>query len=177
TGDAATLASAQDYADTGDAATLSNAQDYADTGDAATLASAQGYADTGDAATLVTAQDYADAGDTSTLQSANDYTDQRFAAWDQGFNEMRQYMDDRFHQTDDRISRQGAMTAASGQMAMAGAGAGTDGRLAAGVGFQDGRAALAVGYAKKVSNRVRINFGGAFSGSERSAGFGVGVDL
>src|SRR5690606_9811453 len=152
-------------------------QAIADTGDAATLASAHDYTDTGDAATLATAQDYADAGDATTLQSANDYTDQRFAAWDQGFNEIRQYVDDRFYRTDDRISRQGAMNTASGQMAMAGAGAGNDGRLAAGVGFQDGRAALAVGYAKKVSERVRINFGGAFSGSERSAGFGIGVDL
>ncbi len=138
---------------------------------------ARDHADAGDASTLVAARDHADAGDASTLQSANDYTDQRFAAWDQGINEMRQYMDDRFYRTDDRISRQGAMTAASTQMAMAGAGAGSNGRLAAGVGMQDGRAALAVGYAKKVSKRVRINFGGAFSGSERSAGFGIGVDL
>src|SRR3546814_11575394 len=69
------------------------------------------------------------------------------------------------------------MTAASMQMAMAGAGAGSNGRLAPGVGFQDGRATLSVGYAKALNDRVRINFGGAFSGSEASAGFGTGIDL
>src|SRR3546814_18100595 len=69
------------------------------------------------------------------------------------------------------------MTAASMQMAMAGAGAGSNGRLAAGVGFQDGRAALSVGYAKALNDRVRINFGGAFSGSEASAVFGIGIHL
>src|SRR3546814_15056478 len=76
------------------------------------------------------------------LQSANRYTDQRVAAWEQGLSEFREQVEDRFYRTDDRISRQGAMTAASMQMAMAGAGAGSNGRLAAGVGFQDGRAAL-----------------------------------
>src|SRR3546814_9695293 len=64
-------------------------------------------------------------------------------------------VEDRFYRTDDRISRQGAMTAASMQMAMAGAGAGSNGRLAAGVGSQDGRAALSVGYAKALNDRVR----------------------
>src|SRR3546814_16486502 len=69
------------------------------------------------------------------------------------------------------------MTAASMQMAMAGAGAGSNGRLAAGVGFQDGREALSVGSAKALNDRVRINFGGAFSGSAASAGFGIGIAL
>src|SRR3546814_896494 len=63
------------------------------------------------------------------------------------------------------------------QMAMAGAGAGRNGRLPAGVGFQAGRAALSVGYAKAPNDRVRINFGGAFSGSAASAGFGIATDL
>src|SRR5690606_27014684 len=98
--DAATLANAPAYSDaevtSAGSMTESQVQAIADTGDAATLASAHDYTDTGDAATLATAQDYADAGDATTLQSANDYTDQRFAAWDQGFNEIRQYVDDRF---------------------------------------------------------------------------------
>src|SRR3546814_430981 len=115
--------------------------------------------DTGDTATLATAQDYADTGDAATLQSANHYTDQQVAAWEQGLSEFRERVEDRFYRTDDRISRQGAMTAASMQMAMAGAGAGSNGRLAAGVGFQDGRAALSVGYAKEIgsgSGRDRV---------------------
>src|SRR3546814_8376222 len=74
-----------------------------------------------------------DTGDAATLQSANHYTDQQVAAWEQGLSEFRERVEDRFYRTDDRISRQGAMTAASMQMAMAGAGAGSNGRLAAGV--------------------------------------------
>src|SRR3546814_15750009 len=74
------------------------------------------------------------------------------------------------------MSRQGAMAAASMQMAMAGAGAGSNGRLAACVGFQDGRAALSVGYANALNDRLRNNFGAAITGSEASAGFGIGID-
>lgn len=52
------------------------------------------------------------------------------------------------------------------------------GRLAAGVGFQDGEQVLSVGYARPLGRRGgRISLGGAFSGSERSAGIGFGVDL
>src|SRR5690606_1812384 len=195
-GDASTLASAQAYVDAqiisaggmtegrvqdiaaaGDAATLAEARAHADDGDAATLASARTHADAGDAAAIATARAHADAGDAATLRSAQSYVDAQFAARTTTLDDSRMAVDERIHHTDDRNSRQGPTAPATTQQAMADAGAGSDGRLAAGIGVQDGRAALSIGYAKKISERVRVNFGGAFSGSEGSAGVGIGIDL
>jgi hypothetical protein len=51
------------------------------------------------------------------------------------------------------------------------------GRVAAGVGWQNGETALSVGYAKSIGERASVSIGGAFSGDDRSAGVGFGVDL
>ena len=51
------------------------------------------------------------------------------------------------------------------------------GRLAVGAGVQGGQSALSLGYATQVGDRSHISVGGAFSGSENSAGVGFGVDL
>lgn len=123
------------------------------------------------------AKDYADTGHAATLDSARHYADQKFADFTLGLDQFRGEVDQRFRHTDRRIDRVGAMGAASTHMAMSASGAQGKGRLAAGVGYSGGQAALAVGYAAPIGGRVNVNFGGAFSGSEASAGFGIGVDL
>ena len=80
--------------------------------------------------------------------------------------------------TDRRINRSGAMNAAMVQMGMNAAGSRSPrGRVAVGVGFQEGEKALAVGYAKAIGERASISFGASFSGDEKSAGVGFGIDL
>jgi hypothetical protein len=112
------------------------------------------------------------------LRSANAYTDQQIAGVMGGnLDRFRQQVDDRFRQVDTHMSRIGAMSAASTHMAISAAGARGRGRLAAGVGFYGGKSALSVGYAAPLGDRANVNFGGAFSGSEASAGIGFGVDL
>jgi hypothetical protein len=71
----------------------------------------------------------------------------------------------------------GAISAANTQMAINAAGATGNGRLAMGVGFQNAKTAMAVGYATQVSDRTRLSIGAAFSGSQNSLGAGIGVDL
>lgn len=192
-GNAATLTTAQAYADAGDAATLTTAQGYADAGDAATLATAQAYADSGDAATLTTAQAYADTGDAATLQSANAYSDSRATATlgsaraytdsriDEIQLEYQQFQSDvweRLDRTDDRIDRMGALTTAMAQMtANASGGRSERGRVAVGAGFQNGKEALSIGYGRSVGSRGSLSLGAAFSGSDTSAGVGFGLDL
>ncbi len=70
------------------------------------------------------------------------------------------------------------MSAASTQMAINAAGVTSSaGRIAVGAGVQSGERALSVGYATQLGERTRMSIGGAFSGSENSAGIGFGVDL
>ena len=203
-GDAATLDAAQDYADAGDAATLDaanaytdgkvaeaagavldEARDYADVGDAATLQSANAYADTretairtdmanGDAATLTASRSYTDTKSVQTLASANAYTDNKFAVWNDAFIQYQQQVDRRFVQTDARIDRSGAMQTAMAQMTASAAGIRTLNRMAVGVGAQNGKTALSIGYQRAIGERAAFTIGGAFSGDERSAGVGYG---
>ena len=87
-------------------------------------------------------------------------------------------MNHRFSQQDRRIDKQGSMSSAMLNMAINAAGSQSPrGRVAAGVGFQGGERALSVGYAKRIGERASFSLGGAFSGSEKSAGMGFGVDL
>lgn len=192
-GDATTLASAQTYAHSGDAATLASARTYADSGDAATLASAQTYADAGDEATLASAQTYADAGDATTLSQANAYTDRQIGGitdtsrvyTDARFNalasELSSFQSDvwqRLDRTDSRIDRTGAMTAAMAQVTANAAGGRSDrGRIAVGIGTQNGHGAMAIGYGRRVGERGSMTLSAAFSGSDTSAGVGLGLDL
>ena len=48
------------------------------------------------------------------------------------------------------------------------------GTLGIGVGFQNGAAALSLGYQRALSDRATVTLGGAFSGDDSSVGAGVG---
>ena len=70
------------------------------------------------------------------------------------------------------------MNAAMMQMGMnAGGSRSPRGRVAVGVGFQSGQKAMAIGYAKPVGERASFSLGASFSGDEKSAGVGFGLDL
>ncbi|WP_354088245.1 YadA C-terminal domain-containing protein [Brevundimonas faecalis] len=155
----------------GDAATLASAQTHADAGDAATLASARAHADAGDAVVRA----YADAGDARTLTAAMAYTDQKLAAFDDRLTGVASRLDGQ----DRRIDRLGAMSSAQLNMAMNAAAAMPGrGRLAVGLGFQNGEEALSVGYGRRFGNGVSISVGGAFGrNNESSGGVGIGFDL
>jgi autotransporter adhesin len=151
------------------------------TGVAATDAANVGQMQAGDADTLQAANDYTDNTATETLTSANAYTDQRFAeltGLSDSFDTFRDGVDRRFQQQDRRIDKQGSMSSAMLNMAINAAGSQSPrGRVAAGIGFQGGERALSVGYAKRIGQRASFSLGGAFSGSEKSAGMGFGIDL
>src|SRR5690606_9265900 len=80
---------------------------------------------------------------------------------------------------DQRMDRMGAMSAAQLNMAMnAAGGLAGEGRVAVGVGFQNGEEAMSVGYSRMMSNRVSFSVGGAFGGGgESSGGVGFGFKL
>lgn len=183
--DAQTLASANSYTDTREAAIR------ADMGQIGAVAidQANAYTDTretairtdmaaGDATTLAAARTYADTSSANAMTSANAYTDTRFTAWNDRFTQYQQAVDQRFVATDERISQMGAMSSAMTQMtanavpAQAG-----NGRMAIGVGTQSGKAALSVGYGKRLPGGASFTFGASFSGGENSAGAGFGFDL
>jgi autotransporter adhesin len=113
------------------------------------------------------ANTYTDASTKSAISAANAYTNQQVSG-----------LNDRFNNVDNRISQTCAMGTAMTQMAMAGAGAGEGGRVAAGVGVCSGGAsAVSAGYATPIGDRGHINFGAAFSGGQATVGAGVGIDL
>ena len=117
-------------------------------------------------------------GDRQTLDAARSYTDNRLQALDDRFAEVNRELDHRLGLQDRRIDRQGAMSAAMLNMAINAAGSRSPrGRIAVGAGFQNSQKALSVGYGKQISERASFSLGGAFSGDDRSAGIGFGVDL
>jgi hypothetical protein len=151
-----------------------NAHTYTDT--AMTAASAR--ADAGDAATLQTSRTYTDTRATATLASANSYTDQRIQALTLELGGLRTELNDRFEHQDRRISRNGAMSAAMMQMAGNSAYAKpARGRLAVGIGVQNGESALSVGYGRRFGDDLSMSIGAAFSSDDTSGGIGFGVDL
>lgn len=93
--------------------------------------------------------------------------DDRFAA-------ERDRVEGRFLGLDKRLDRIGAMNAAMVNMAVSASGVNTSNRLGAGIGVQNGRAALAVGYQRALGERATISMGASFSGDERAAGLGAG---
>ncbi|WP_447900723.1 YadA-like family protein [Stenotrophomonas sepilia] len=105
----------------------------------------------------------------------------RFAAereWNTDrFAAEREWANNRFRSVDRRIDRMGAISAAYAGMAINTAGLSGDNRLGAGVGSQNGRTALAVGYQRIIGERknASLSLGGAFSGSDRSISAGAGV--
>jgi autotransporter adhesin len=95
---------------------------------------------------------------------------------EQGLQDARDYTDVRVHELDRRLDRMGAITAAYAGMATNTAGLAGDNRVGAGVGAQNGRTALAVGYQRILGTRknVSVSLGGAFSGSDQSVSAGAG---
>jgi len=84
----------------------------------------------------------------------------------------------RLAKQDQRIDREGAMSAAMLNMAINAANSRSPrGRIGVGAGWQGGEAAMSIGYSKSIGERGSFSLGGAFSGSESSVGAGFGVDL
>jgi autotransporter adhesin len=114
-----------------------------------------------------------------TLNQANAYTDQQVnqivALPMQAIEDLRGEVNDEFRATDQRINRQGAMTAAMVHMASSAANIQTLNRVSVGAGYAEGEEALAVGYQRLVKRNVSLSVGAAFSGSEQSAGVGIGI--
>ena len=70
------------------------------------------------------------------------------------------------------------MSSASLNMAInAGGSQSPRGRIALGVGFQNGEQALSVGYGKRIGKSASFSLGAAFSGDDKSGGMGFGIDL
>ena len=146
------------------AATLTSAQTYADAGDAATLTSAQTYADAGDAATLTSAQTYADAGDELTLQSAKAYADKASAL---SLQAAKSYTDERIKKLDKDLSAGVASAVALSSVAVSNVQKG-EVSVGAGYGYYNGQSAMAFGAAMGLSDRWSINTGAGLSGSDFS---------
>ncbi|NIJ69958.1 ESPR-type extended signal peptide-containing protein [Xanthomonas sp. 60] len=92
------------------------------------------------------------------------------------FQAERDWSNSRFQAVDKRIDRMGAISAAYAGMALNTAGLSGDNRVGAGVGAQNGRTALAVGYQRILGEKknVSVSLGGAFSGSDQSVSAGAG---
>lgn len=92
------------------------------------------------------------------------------------FQAERDWSNSRFQAIDKRFDRMGAISAAYAGMALNTAGLNGDNRVGAGVGAQNGRTALAVGYQRIVGEKknMSVSLGGAFSGSDQSVSAGAG---
>jgi autotransporter adhesin len=147
-------------------------------GTAATDAANVGQVQAGDAATLASANTYTDTTATQTLTRANTYTDNHMQALNDQFSDLTDNVNQRLEHQDQRIDKQGAMSAAMLNMAINASNSRSPrGRIGAGLGWQGGEAAMSVGYSKQVGEHASFSIGGAFSGSEQSVGAGFGVDL
>lgn len=93
-------------------------------------------------------------------------------------NGLRDWANRRFDKLDRRIDGMGAVSAANAQMAInAGGVQPGKGRFAVGMGFAGGEGALAVGYAKAITERLRLSVGGSTGSAQTTAGIGIGIDL
>ena len=147
-------------------------------GTAATDAANVQQMQAGDAATLASANAYTDTTATQTLTRANTYTDSRFQALSDEFTNLGNEIGMRLGEQDERIDRQGAMSAAMMNMSINAANSRSPrGRVAVGAGWQNGESALSVGYSKAIGERASLSIGGAFSSDDQSAGVGFGIDL
>lgn len=136
-----------------------------------TLADANAYTDS----KAAEANHYTDTQTAAATANANRYTDQRFDALSETIDQFRGDVNRRFQRQDARINRLGAMSAAMSQMVMSSAGLQRTNYVGVGVGVQNGRSALALGYSRAVSSNLRVSFGGSVSGNEASAGAGLAV--
>ncbi|MBB6248414.1 hypothetical protein [Rhodanobacter sp. A1T4] len=128
-------------------------------------------------AALATAKTYTDTSAQQTLSAANAYTNQAITGANGNLTNFESQVSDQFQTVDKRIEQQGAMSAASTQMAINAAGATGNGRIAAGVGYQASRSAISVGYATSIGSKAHVSFGATASGSQTSVGAGFGLDL
>jgi hypothetical protein len=158
-------------------ATINAANAYTDQAAAQMLSSAASYTDAQTQEALSSAKAYTDAEGAQTLSSAKAYTDAAVADVASDLSAFEQQTNARFNEQDRRIDRVGAMSEASSHMAMSAAGAGENGRLAAGVGFYNSQAAVSVGYARSLGAHATFNIGASASSSEVAGGVGFGVDL
>ena len=96
---------------------------------------------------------------------------------DDRFQAAQAYTDARVQALDERLDRMGAMSAAYAGMALNTAGLGGDNRVGVGMGMQNGRSALSVGYQRILGPRrnISVSLGGAFSGNERGLSAGTGI--
>jgi hypothetical protein len=87
------------------------------------------------------------------------------------FDGFRGDVDRRFGEMDKRIYRMSAVSAAYAGMALNTTGLVGRNHLGVGMGAENGKSALAVGYQRFVGTKsnVSVSLGGAFSGSERSS--------
>ena len=92
------------------------------------------------------------------------------------FTAERDWTNGRFQAVDKRIDRMGAISAAYAGMAINTAGLEGEHRVGAGIGQQNGRSALAVGYQRVLGEKknISVSLGGAFSGSDKSMSAGAG---
>ena len=113
-------------------------------------------------------------GDATTLASAKTYADARLSALNDDFAQYSHAVDLRFARTDTRIDRMGAMGGAMAAAALNTAGLPGTNRVGVGVGMQNGRSAMAVGYQRVLLPNVSVSLSGAFSGKESSVAAGAG---
>jgi autotransporter adhesin len=112
------------------------------------------------------------------IKQAQGHTDRQADAFDRSLESYRKELRQRFKQQDKRIDRVGAMGAASTHMAInATVVPGYAGQAALGVGAQNGKSAVSMGYAMPVGKSASFSVGGTFSGSERSSGVGLNISL
>ena len=91
------------------------------------------------------------------------------------FDQFRSQVSDQFTKVNRRISQVGAMDAAMAQMSFSTQGVNADNRLGVGVSNYRSHQALAVGYARSLSDKATLSFGAAVSGDETTSSVGIGV--
>lgn len=107
------------------------------------------------------------AGDLETLNQANSYTDARVS-------NILTVLDDRFEGVERRMSRMGAMNSAMSMMTASAAGVQSPNKVAVGVGYDGGEAAIAAGYQRLFGNGAVMTIGASYSGGDTQAGMGFG---
>lgn len=133
---------------------------------------------TGDAQAVTSANAYTDNAATQAITRTNAYTDSRYQGLSDEFTNLKNDLGYRLGRQDERIDRQGAMSAAMMNMSINAANSRSPrGRIAVGAGWQNGESAMSVGYSKAIGDRASFSIGGAFSSDDSSAGIGFGVDL
>jgi autotransporter adhesin len=112
----------------------------------------------------------------SAVDQAMKYTDAQIGATQQSLDKLKDDVNNRFNKQDERISRMGAMSAASNMVAFATQGIQTRNRGGVGVGTQGGQSAVSVGYSRALNEKMNVSVSGTTSGNDTSAGIGFGMN-